>query len=84
MHIIRQASRQVGRYIDKQTAKLPAPVDDDACIARFTNDQNKIHISDVVKANMCAKLGWELCGFGWCCMCVLLHTYIMLLYCNTG
>ena len=85
----RQASRQVGRYIDKPTANLPAPVDDDACIASLAKDQKKIPISDAVKAKRCAKLTWGLCVlglcvFGWFCISVLLQNYIRLLYCNIG
>ena len=80
---------QLGRYIDKHTTKLPAPVDDNACITSLAKDQKKIHISDAVKAKRCAKLGWGLCVlglcvFGWFCISVLLHNYIRLLYCNIG
>ena len=68
---------------------MPAPVDDDACIASLAKDQKKIHISDAVKAKRCAKLGWGLCVlglcvFGWFCISVLLQNYIRLLYCNIG
>ena len=54
--------------MDHQTANLPVPVDDDACIASFAKDQTNIPISDAVKGQQVCEARFGVVCVGFVCV----------------